>query len=64
MSKFSNAIETAAREAAAKDARQLEAHLRKNGVPSPRELGRRFLLRELFHEMSGAEFDRVLREKS
>lgn len=59
---FSDAISESQRQAAAKDTRELKAHLAKNGVPGPRDLARRFQLRELFHEMNGAEFGRILSE--
>lgn len=47
-----------------KSARQLRTHLEKNGVPSVRDLGALRHLRELYAELPGVQFDRILQESS
>ena len=60
MSKLSDAIDAAAREAAAKEAGRLATHLREAGTS--RDLGTRLILREQFSGVPDAKFDGILED--
>ena len=58
MSKFSQAIEFAARESSEKDAGRLTAQVRETGASN--DLGARLLLREQFSSLPDVQFDEIL----
>ena len=59
---FSGAITEAQIQTAAREERQLARHLRVHGIPERHDLGAQLAVREMFHTVSGAAFDRILRE--
>jgi hypothetical protein len=59
MSKFADAITQAQALAVKKRERDLSEHLRVHGIPEAHDLGAMLAVREMFHDVSVAAFDRI-----